>query len=163
MVSTGGAVSTIRKEVSLSRSHSDSYRRNQPCPGTDVVRQFASSDELEKLQVHWLFYCVWICFEQISYHWQCLLRTLFRLPSSHIFQSLVYLPCMPCSYCRHVYIVCVEWAVCAFILCVLLSYMFSYVCVLWCNDMYSCPAGSRYISIDYFEADSCAVLQYICL
>jgi len=58
MVSTGtavsGGVSSIKKEVSLSRSHSDSDRRNRRGPGNDVVRQFASSDELEKLQVRWL-------------------------------------------------------------------------------------------------------------
>jgi len=46
-----GGVSSIRKEVSLSRSHSDSSRRNRPYPGNNVVRHFQSTDELEKLQV----------------------------------------------------------------------------------------------------------------
>ena len=55
MVSMGnavsGGVSSVRKEVSLSRSHSDSSRRNRPCPGSDAVRPSVSSDEIEKMQV----------------------------------------------------------------------------------------------------------------
>ena len=43
-------MSAIRKEGSLSRSHSDSYRRNRPS-GDDVLRQTASNSELQKLEV----------------------------------------------------------------------------------------------------------------
>jgi hypothetical protein len=40
-----------KKEVSLSRSHSDSYRRNRRLSNDDGLRQTASNDELQNLRV----------------------------------------------------------------------------------------------------------------
>ena len=40
-----------KKEVSLSRSYSDSYRRNPRLPTDDSLRQTASNDELQNLRV----------------------------------------------------------------------------------------------------------------
>lgn len=42
-----------KKEVSLSRSHSDSYQRNRRLPSDDVLRQTASNDELQNLRVRY--------------------------------------------------------------------------------------------------------------
>jgi len=40
-----------KKEVLLSRSYSDSYRRNPRVPTDDNLRQTASNDELQNLRV----------------------------------------------------------------------------------------------------------------
>ena len=46
-----GGVTAIKKEVSLSRSHSDSYRQNRPAPGDDVLRPTVSTNELGLVKV----------------------------------------------------------------------------------------------------------------
>ena len=46
-----GGVTAIKKEVSLSRSHSDSYRQNRPPPGDDVLRPTVSTNELGLVKV----------------------------------------------------------------------------------------------------------------
>jgi hypothetical protein len=44
-------IAFIKKDVTLSRSHSDSYRRIRRLPSDDGLRQTASNDELQNLRV----------------------------------------------------------------------------------------------------------------
>ena len=46
-----GGSDVSKKDVTVSRSHSDSYRRSKRLPSDEGLRQTASTDELEKLRV----------------------------------------------------------------------------------------------------------------
>ena len=53
---SSGGVTAIKKEVSLSRSHSDSYQRNRQPTGNDVLRPTVSTNELGLVKVSVVIY-----------------------------------------------------------------------------------------------------------